>query len=320
MDLRLCTYGPVAEAVRSALKGLNAESTPEDIVPVLRIMWDRKGDTLYVESLGVTAGIDGVKWYERFSQFSKMTRILGWVKRFTKNCLKNVVNQELFLSVDEVKDSRGTLLLLIQALHCCLIRNYHLRYSHAGIQALTVIIREEFWIIGARRTIRSVVKQCVRCKRFSAKPLTTAHIQLPLDRVRDAFAFTGVDLCGLLILKSKNKSWVVLFTCAVYRHVHPELITSISTECFIHRFIARRDRLSIVYSDNETNFVGASAGLEKVVSQETLNPITWKFISPTAAWWERLVRSVKNLIVRVLGQASVNYEELLTTLYVTLKP
>ncbi|GFS61460.1 integrase catalytic domain-containing protein [Trichonephila clavipes] len=181
--------------------------------------------------------------------------------------------------------------------------------------------REEFWIIGARRT-RSVVKQCARCKRFSAKPPTTALIQLPLDSVRDALEVTGVDLCGSLILKSKNKSWVVLFTCAVYRCVHLELVTFISTECFnqaFRRFIDSRGRPTIVYPDNGTNFVGASAGLkkvdwEKVVSQETLNPITWKFIPPTAAWWERLIRSAKNLIVRVLGQASVNYEELLTIL------
>ncbi|GFY62821.1 uncharacterized protein TNIN_114541 [Trichonephila inaurata madagascariensis] len=49
MDLRLWTYGPVGEAVRSAIDGLNAESTSVNIVPVLGIMWDRKGDTLYVE-------------------------------------------------------------------------------------------------------------------------------------------------------------------------------------------------------------------------------------------------------------------------------
>ncbi|GFW29714.1 uncharacterized protein TNCV_3935811 [Trichonephila clavipes] len=49
MDLRLRTYGPVGEAVRSSLDGLNAESTSENIVPVLGIMWDRKGDTLHVE-------------------------------------------------------------------------------------------------------------------------------------------------------------------------------------------------------------------------------------------------------------------------------
>ncbi|GFU94157.1 integrase catalytic domain-containing protein [Trichonephila clavipes] len=43
-----------------------------------------------------------------------------------------------------------------------------------------------------------------------------------------------------------------------------------------------------------------------------LNPVTWKFIPPPAAWREQLVSSVKNLMVRVLDQASVNYEQLLT--------
>ncbi|GFQ89440.1 integrase catalytic domain-containing protein [Trichonephila clavata] len=50
MDLRLWTYGPVGEEVKSTLKGLDAESTLENIVPVLGIMWDRKSDTLYAES------------------------------------------------------------------------------------------------------------------------------------------------------------------------------------------------------------------------------------------------------------------------------
>ncbi|XP_035205246.1 uncharacterized protein LOC118180232, partial [Stegodyphus dumicola] len=161
-----------------------------------------------------------------------------------------------------------------------------------------------------------------------AKPPTTVPIQLPLDSIRDAFAFevTDIDLCGPLILKNKNKDWVVLFTCAVYRCVHLELMTSVSTGCFIQafcRFIARRGRPSTVYSDNGTNFVGTSALLKKVdwvkvIAQETLHPITWKFIPPTAAWWggwwERLIRTTKNLIVRVLGQAAVNYEELLTVI------
>ncbi|GFY64039.1 uncharacterized protein TNIN_144661 [Trichonephila inaurata madagascariensis] len=50
MDLHLWTYGPVGEVVRSALEGLNVESTSENIVPILGIMWDRKGDAFYVES------------------------------------------------------------------------------------------------------------------------------------------------------------------------------------------------------------------------------------------------------------------------------
>ncbi|GBL80115.1 hypothetical protein AVEN_29109-1 [Araneus ventricosus] len=150
----------------------------------------------------------------------------------------------------------------------CLIREYNLIHSHAGIHSLIAIIREEFWIIAARRTIRSVVKKCVRCKRFTAKPPTTFPIQLPLDRVRDAarFEVTGIDLCGPLILRSKTKAWVVLFTCAVYRCVHLEVVTSINTEYFIQalrRFIARRGRPSVIFSDNGTNFTGTSTVLRK---------------------------------------------------------
>ncbi|GFR25908.1 integrase catalytic domain-containing protein [Trichonephila clavata] len=44
-----------------------------------------------------------------------MIQILGWLRRFTKNCRKKMVNQEPFLSVDEVQDSRLGLLLLFRA-------------------------------------------------------------------------------------------------------------------------------------------------------------------------------------------------------------
>ncbi|GFV90851.1 uncharacterized protein TNCV_2324201 [Trichonephila clavipes] len=42
MDLHLCTHGPVGEAVRPALDGLNAESTSENIVPFLGLCGTEK--------------------------------------------------------------------------------------------------------------------------------------------------------------------------------------------------------------------------------------------------------------------------------------
>ncbi|UYV78583.1 hypothetical protein LAZ67_16002070 [Cordylochernes scorpioides] len=42
--------------------------------------------------------------------------------------------------------------------------------------------------------------------------------------------------------QNKTKAWIVLFSCAVFRALHMELVTSLSTEAFIQalrRFIAR---------------------------------------------------------------------------------
>ncbi|UYV84151.1 hypothetical protein LAZ67_X001338, partial [Cordylochernes scorpioides] len=210
----------------------------------------------------------------------------------------------------------------------CLIREFHLRHCHAGVQILSAKLRENYWILNSRRSIRSVVSQCAKCRRFSSKPVKTTPIHLPLDRVRDATAFEilGVDLAGPLYLKNKTKAWIVLFTCAVFRAIHLELVTSLSTEAFIQalrRFIARRGRPTVIYSDNGTNFVGANNALKalnwkKIVLDQNLHKISWKFIPPTSAWWggwwERLIRSIKDLLVRILGHSSVYYEEMSTIL------
>ncbi|GBN86273.1 hypothetical protein AVEN_64257-1 [Araneus ventricosus] len=117
----------------------------------------------------------------------------------------------------------------------CLIRQCHLTNCHAGVQIIAAKLRERYWIIAEKRSIRSVVKNCMVCKRFAAKSLTAPPIHLPLDRIRESavFEIIGIDLCGPLFIKPKAKAWIVLFTCAVYRAIHLEVVTSLSTEAFI---------------------------------------------------------------------------------------
>ncbi|GFX87170.1 uncharacterized protein TNCV_2059411 [Trichonephila clavipes] len=87
-------------------------------------------------------------------------------------------------------------------------------------------------------------------------------------------------------------NWILILTCAVYRAIHLELLTSVSTESFLldlRRFIAGRGRPSVIYSDNGTNFKGAyrlyqKVNLEKLKNVEELNPISCKFIPPQAPW------------------------------------
>ncbi|UYV73219.1 hypothetical protein LAZ67_10002211 [Cordylochernes scorpioides] len=209
-----------------------------------------------------------------------------------------------------------------------LIRWNHETHGHAGLQTLLGILRENYWILRSRKTVKKIINQCIRCKRFTATPATVESTSLPEDRVRDAavFEIVGVDLTGHLILKNKKKAWIVIFTCAVYRGVHLELVTSLSMEAFLQafrRFIARRGRPLIVYSDNGTNFKGMANALKKIdfsrlKCDPTLKNITWKFIPPGApwwgGWWERLIGMMKQLLFRILGQTSLGYEELSTVM------
>ncbi|XP_035216658.1 uncharacterized protein LOC118190078 [Stegodyphus dumicola] len=149
---------------------------------------------------------------------------------------------------------------------------------------------------------------------------------LPPDRVTDCapFEIIGIDLAGPLFLKNGGKVWIALFTCAVYRAIHLELVNSLSTDAFLlalRRFVARRGRSRIIYSDNGTNCRGASNDLSKlnwatVLKEAGTEKILWKFIPPTAAWWggwwERLFRAVKDLRKRTLGKSVLSYEELYT--------
>ncbi|GFW97570.1 integrase catalytic domain-containing protein [Trichonephila clavipes] len=204
----------------------------------------------------------------------------------------------------------------------------HVQLGHAGVQMLMNTLRESYWILKGRKTIKEVIQTCIICKRFNAKPISVSEYLLPQDRVRDAavFEIIGFDLAGPLILKNGEKNLILILTFAVYRGIHLELLTSISTESFLlglRRFIVRRGRPSVIYSDNGTNFKGAyrlyhKVNLEKLKNVEELNPISWKFIPPQAPWWggfwERFIGLVKRTLRKTLGKTSLNHEEVYTVL------
>ncbi|XP_071044448.1 uncharacterized protein [Parasteatoda tepidariorum] len=205
-----------------------------------------------------------------------------------------------------------------------LILEKHLEKHHAGVSMLMAHLKENVWILKSRKTIRNVIRKCIKCKRFQAHRIEIEPGIPPEDRVKEAaiFEIIGVDLAGPLYLSNKSKAWIVLYTCAVYRAIHLELVTSLSTETFLlslRRFISRRVRPYVIYCDNGTSFVGANKLLEKLNWKEisaatSAQKIRFKFNPPTAAWWERLVRMVKEILRKVLGRTSLNYEELNTIL------
>lgn len=209
-----------------------------------------------------------------------------------------------------------------------IIEEEHKQHGHAGAQFLIAKLRERFWIIKNRKAVHRVIKKCVTCKRYSKVTTTVPITPLPENRVKDArvFQVSGIDLAGPLYLKDGSKVWVVIFTCGVYRAVHIETVESINTEQFIlalFRFISKCGRISIIYTDCGTNFVKSAAlfgrlDWKKIQEATNVHRIQWIFNPPASPWWggfwERMVRTMKEYLRKILGQSKLNKVQLDTTL------
>ncbi|KAK3803548.1 hypothetical protein RRG08_027825 [Elysia crispata] len=203
-----------------------------------------------------------------------------------------------------------------------LVKNKHYMMKHAGVDTLVTAIRNNFWIVSVRTLAKKICRSCIHCQRQDARACKQAMAPLPEDRVKKSppFSVIGIDHAGLLFCSdtSNRKLYILLFTCAVVRAVHLELVDSLSLEDFIlafKRFVARRGHPSIIYSDNAQTFKAAHKVFQRELGYMGLD---WKFSAPLAPWWggfwERLVRSVKSALRKSLGNTRVSRVQLDTTL------
>jgi hypothetical protein len=148
-----------------------------------------------------------------------------------------------------------------------------------------------------------------------------------LSRISPPFAHVSVDYGCPLMVKGDNrrskvnfKGYIALFVCMITMAIHFELVKDLRSEPFlsaVKRFVARRERPVCIYSDNDTNFLGASAELKRFFNEKqnlddthnlhTGMGIDWKFIP-------RGIKSTKTLIKKVLGNTVLNLEEMSTLL------
>lgn len=197
----------------------------------------------------------------------------------------------------------------------------HERLCHAGTQQVLAALRDKYWIVRGRQTVRARLSRCPNCAIFRAQSFSQPPAPLPSSRVRPSrpFSNTGVDLGGPLLARGEArgqscKFYFAVFTCAVTRAIHLELVTSQTTDDFLkafRRFSARRGVPERLMSDNAKNFKGAARTL-------ALEGVDWHFIVERAPWWggfwERLVGLTKFALRRTLGRALLGREELETVL------
>ena len=133
----------------------------------------------------------------------------------------------------------------------------HERVFHDGVGEALSAVRERYWILRGREIVKKFVRRCKKCARFEGKPFEfNVTPNLPEFQVSEPppppppFTNTEVDFAGPLYTsgiydsdKSVKKCYIALFTCALTRAVHLEIVESLDVDAFIRsfrRFTARR--------------------------------------------------------------------------------
>ena len=112
-----------------------------------------------------------------------------------------------------------------------------------------------------------------------------------------------------------------------------EMVSNLTTDCFLatlRRFISRRGKSSLIWSDNGSNFVGAgelknltefidnSGNQSFIVDFCTTQSIHWKFIPERAphfgGLWEAAVKSMKRHLRHIASHNKLTFEEYSTVL------
>ena len=214
-----------------------------------------------------------------------------------------------------------------------LIRQYH-EISHFGTEYVLSAIRQRFWIVHGRLSVKQIGRGCMVCKRRKAKPNEPFMSALPSFRVEQGnppFFKCGVDFFGPIAVKQKRsrvKRWGCIFVCMSVREVHIELVESLDTDSFINamqRFINRRGRPSLIVSDCGTNFRGAVNELQiqiskfdhsKVGNKMAKQQFQWLFNPPSSPHmggvWERMIRTVKEAMFSIVKDRVLTDFQMLT--------
>ena len=223
-----------------------------------------------------------------------------------------------------------------------LIDKIHKETLHGGTQLTLSKIREDFWIVNGRNTVRFQLFKCVTCFRFKTTAKNQLMGNLPVSRVNVSRPFlnVGIDYAGPIKIRvSKGrgnktyKGYICVFVCLSTKAMHLEAVGDLTSEAFLaafRRFISRRGRCENVYSDNGTNFVGADRLLKeerikyikhfrnKTAEIFANEAISWHFIPPSSpnfgGLWEAGVKSIKWHLKTAFGDTSLTFEEFSTVL------
>jgi hypothetical protein len=207
-----------------------------------------------------------------------------------------------------------------------------------GIKCLMCSLNQMYWIAASINSIKKLLNTCVKCRKLKARPMTQQMAPLPECRIPGSlnrvtpFETTALDCAGPWEVKigrriARPKRYMLIFRCATYGAIHIEMLTDMSTNCFLlalDRFCSIRSTPKTIICDQGTNFIGADGILKKVWDEMPLSQlqkvrpkIEFSFNPPLSPHFngliERMVQSAKKILKAILPDGP--HEETLQTCF-----
>jgi len=216
------------------------------------------------------------------------------------------------------------------------IMNCHKRVQHLGQDiTLTYIRNKGVWIPKGRIAVKKVLNSCTLCKKFNVNAFKYPKFtDIPKHHVSlvKPFEFVAVDFTSHIFVKNEitntlDKFYILIFTCLNIRAIHLELLPDMSVNNFLlafQRFCNMYSLPKVLYSDNAKTFTKGSVILKEALESDEFqqelknNNIKSIKIPLYSAWWgsywERMIKTVKQCMYKVIGRSKLTYFELLTNL------
>ena len=225
-----------------------------------------------------------------------------------------------------------------------LIVLFHHDKHHRDADTTVSFVRNDFWVIKARKIASAIDARCRICK--EKRQIYAGQIMGDLPDFRSQmsppFSVCLVDLFGPLEIRDDcvkkgprvyKKVWGIVFSCASTRAVHLDVSIDYSTESILHcvrRLMALRGDVRLIISDAGSQLIGASKELsqwrqgwdiEQLVRFGAEKGLEWRTIMPSSQHQngasEILVKLVKGIIkslLRVLGETKLSLNEMNTVM------
>ncbi|XP_055924888.1 uncharacterized protein LOC129956901 [Argiope bruennichi] len=312
---------------------INISNRKEDYLSAIEIQNATKMLVKYVQRSEFKSEI---KYLQLKHPIPKNSKILSLNPFLDKDELLRVGGR---LKFSNLSDNQKHQLLLPKSHHFTdlIIEHFHKISLHSGTQTTLFLIRQSYWIPSGQDRVRRVINRCLTCFKARSQTINQMMGDLPRDRVIPSRPFekVGLDFAGPIITKPNLKrsrvtlkSYIAIFICFSTRATHFEVVFDLTTESFLaclRRFIARRSKPSIIWSDNATNFKGAKNILDsllKACKSDTVQRfcskegIVWNFIPPASphfgGLWEANIGAMKRILLKVTKSTVLTFEELTT--------